>query len=75
MDLKQVGSNKKINFKLAKMFIRKNNIKYYIAGGIKSIFDIKKAKQLGAEGVLVSSMIHRRKLTKNTIKKQKTSPS
>ena len=46
---------------------------YYIAGGIKSIFDIKRAKHFGASGVLVSTMIHQNKITKYMIQKEKTS--
>ena len=75
MDLLQVGSKNNINYKLAKRFIRKNNHTYYIAGGIKSIFDIKRAKYFGASGVLISTMIHQNKITKNMIQKEKTSPN
>ena len=73
MDLTQVGSKNNINYKLARRFIRKNNHEYYIAGGIKSIFDIKRAKYFGASGVLVSTMIHQNRITKNMIQKEKTS--
>ena len=75
MDLLQVGSKNNINYKLAKRFIRKNNHTYYIAGGIKSMFDIKRAKYFGASGVLISTMIHQNKITKNMIQKEKTSPN
>ena len=73
MDLLQVGSKNNINYKLARRFIRNNNQDYYIAGGIKSIFDIKRAKYFGASGVLVSTMIHQNKITKYMIQKAKTS--
>jgi len=73
MDLLQVGSKNNINYKLARRFIRNNNRDYYIAGGIKSIFDIKRAKYFGASGVLVSTMIHQNKITKYMIQKEKTS--
>ena len=73
MDLSQVGSKNNINYKLARRFIRNNNQDYYIAGGIKSIFDIKRAKHFGASGVLVSTMIHQNKITKYMIQKEKTS--
>ena len=75
MDLSQVGSKNNINYKLARRFIRKNNHEYYIAGGIKSIFDIKRARYFGASGVLVSTMIHQNRITKNMIQKEKTSPN
>ena len=73
MDMIQVGSNKKINYKLARKFIRNNGKEYYIAGGIKNMFDINKAKKMGASGVLVSSMLHQNKLSKHIIQKEKTS--
>ena len=73
MDMMQVGSNKKINYKLARKFIRNNGKEYYIAGGIKNMFDINKAKKMGASGVLVSSMLHKNKLSKHIIQKEKTS--
>ena len=69
----QVGSNKKVNYKLARKFIRNNGKEYYIAGGIKTMFDINKAKKMGASGVLVSSMLHQKKLSKHIIQKEKTS--
>ncbi len=73
MDLLQVGSDKKINYNLAKKIIRKNNKDYYIAGGVKSILDIKKAATLGARGVLISTILHENKLRKIFIQKEKTS--
>ncbi|MDB3973080.1 HisA/HisF-related TIM barrel protein, partial [Gammaproteobacteria bacterium] len=73
MDLLQVGSKNNINYKLARRFIRNNNQDYYIAGGVKSILDIKRAKHFGASGVLVSTMIHQNKITKYMIQKEKTS--
>ena len=41
--------------------------------GIKKVLDIKKAKKIGAKGVLVSSILHQNKLTKLFIQKEKTS--
>ena len=73
MDLLQVGSKNNINYKLARRFIRNNNQDYYIAGGIKKILDIKRAKKIGAKGVLVSSILHENKLNKLFIQKEKTS--
>ena len=71
MDLLQVGSEKKLNYKIAKKYIKDDKKDYYIAGGIKKILDIKKAKQIGAKGVLVSSILHQSKLTKIFIQKEK----
>jgi len=71
MDLLQVGSENKLNYKIAKKFIKDDKKEYYIAGGIKKILDIKKAKQIGAKGVLVSSILHQNKLTKIFIQKEK----
>ena len=51
----------------------KNNKDYYIAGGVKSILDIKKAGTLGARGVLISTILHENKLRKIFIQKEKTS--
>jgi len=73
MDLMQVGSDNKFNLKIANKFIKNNKKDYYIAGGIKKVLDIKKAKQIGAKGVLVSSILHQNKLTKIFIQKEKTS--
>ena len=73
MDLLQVGSDDKFNYNIAKKFIRNDKKDYYIAGGIKKVLDIKKAKKIGAKGVLVSSILHQNKLTKLFIQKEKTS--
>tara|TARA_Y100000590_G_scaffold423239_1_gene528829 strand:- start:19696 stop:20382 length:687 start_codon:yes stop_codon:yes gene_type:complete len=74
MDLYKVGTLSKPNFYLAKRIIRKRyNNEYYIAGGMKSLLDIKNAKKIGAKGVLVSSMIHVNKLNKFTFKKERVS--
>ncbi len=73
MDLMQVGSDNKFNLKIANKFIKNDKKDYYIAGGIKKVLDIKKAKQIGAKGVLVSSILHQNKLTKIFIQKEKTS--
>ena len=65
MDLLRIGGKLKPNFHLAKSFIRKtNNREFYIAGGVKSLLEIKQAKKLGAKGVLVSTIIHMNKLNK-----------
>ena len=74
MDLYKVGTLSKPNFGLAKTLIRKKyNNEYYIAGGIKSLLDIKYAKKIGAKGVLVASIIHINKLTKFTFIKERVS--
>ena len=73
MDLLQVGSEKRSNYKIAKKFIKNDKRNYYIAGGIKNFIDIKRAKLIGAKGVLVSSLLHQSKLTKIFIRKEKTS--
>ena len=73
MDLLQVGSKNKFNHKNSIKFMKKDKRDYYIAGGIKNILDIKKAKKLGAKGVLVSSILHNTKLNKIFIQKEKTS--
>ena len=41
MDLLQVGSENKLNYKIAKSFVKDDKKDYYIAGGIKKILDIK----------------------------------
>ena len=73
MDFLQIGSENKFNHKNAIKFIRNDKRDYYIAGGIKNILDIKKAKQIGAKGVLVNSILHNSKLNKLFIQKEKTS--
>ena len=73
MDLLQVGSENKLNYKIAKRFIKNDKKDYYIAGGIKKVLDIKKARKIGAKGVLISSILHQRTLTKIFIQKEKTS--
>ena len=73
MDLLQVGSANNLNYKIAKKIIKNDKKDYYIAGGIKKVLDIRKAKQIGAKGVLVSSILHRSKLTRLFIQKEKTS--
>jgi uncharacterized protein related to proFAR isomerase len=73
MDLLQVGSANNLNYKIAKKIIKNDKKDYYIAGGIKKVLDIRKAKQIGAKGVLVSSILHSSKLTRLFIQKEKTS--
>ena len=73
MDLNQVGSNKYLNFKILRRYIRfQKKYEFYIAGGVKSTFDIKRAESLGAKGVLVSTLLHKSKIAKLFITKEKT---
>lgn len=73
MDLLQVGSVNNLNYKIAKKIIKNDKKDYYIAGGVKKVLDIRKARQIGAKGVLVSSILDRKKLTRLFIQKEKTS--
>ncbi len=73
MDLSQVGSSKNISFNLARKFLKyKKKYDIYIAGGIKSTFDLNKAKSLGIKGALISSVLNKEKITKLFITKEKT---
>ena len=65
MDLSRVGTKLKPNFHVIKKFItKKYKTEYYVAGGIRSMLDIKFVKNLGASGVLVSSLLSMNKLRK-----------
>ena len=72
MDLSRVGTKLKPNFHIAKKFIKKKyKNKFYIAGGIRSMLDIKFAKLLGAQGVLISSLLHMNKIRKFSFLKER----
>ena len=72
MDLSRVGTKLKPNFHIAKKFItKKYKNEYYIAGGIRSMLDVKFAKLLGAQGVLVSSLLHMNKIGKYSLLKER----
>ena len=59
MDLLRIGGKLKPNFHLAKSFIRKtNNREFYIAGGVKSLLEIKQAKKLGAKDHILFHLIY-----------------
>ncbi|MEC9205670.1 MAG: HisA/HisF-related TIM barrel protein [Pseudomonadota bacterium] len=72
MDLSRVGTKLKPNFHIIKKFIKKKyKNEYYVAGGIRSMLDIKFAKLLGAQGVLVSSLLHMNKVRKFSFLKER----
>ena len=75
MDLEQVGSSKCANFRILKKYLRYlGKYDLYLAGGIKTILDLQKAKKLGAKGVLVSSILKYDVLPKLLIQKRKNQP-
>ena len=72
MNLSRVGTKLKPNFHIVRKFItKKYKNEYYVAGGIRSMLDIKSAKLLGASGVLISSLLYMNKLRKFSFLKER----
>lgn len=59
LDISSVGTQKGINKELIKSVMDKTNNPIYIGGGIKDENDLKDAHDLGAQGVLIATAIHR----------------
>ncbi len=59
LDISSVGTQRGINKNLIKNIIDKTNNPIYIGGGIKNETDLKDAHDLGVNGVLVATAIHR----------------
>ena len=59
LDISSVGTQKGINKELIKNIIDKTNNPIYIGGGIKDENDLKDAYNLGAQGVLIATSIHK----------------
>ncbi|ACX73392.1 hisA/hisF family protein [Methanocaldococcus vulcanius M7] len=61
LDISSVGTGRGINMKLINMILKLNKGKnpIYVGGGIRDITDIEKCYNLGIDGVLVGTAIHR----------------
>ena len=59
LDISSVGTQKGINRELIKNIIDKTNNSIYIGGGIKDENDLKDAYNLGAQGVLIATAVHK----------------
>ena len=59
LDISSVGTEKGINKELIKNIMDKTNNPIYIGGGIKDKNDLKDAYDLGTQGVLIATAIHR----------------
>lgn len=70
MNISDVGNSQGPNYKYLRSINKKSSIKYYIGGGIKSIFDINKLKTMGFSGVLVSSILFKKYTSAYLIKKK-----
>jgi phosphoribosylformimino-5-aminoimidazole carboxamide ribotide isomerase len=67
IDISRVGTARGCNWKLVKETIESVSIPIIVGGGIGSTQDILKLKEIGAEAVLVGSILHHRILTKSDI--------
>ncbi|WP_292460345.1 HisA/HisF family protein [Methanothermococcus sp.] len=59
LDISSVGTQSGINKNLIKYIIDKTNNPIYIGGGIKDENDLKDAYDLGAQGVLIATAVHK----------------
>lgn len=70
MNISAVGTGQGPDFKKMKLEKKQRGIKYYFAGGIRSLMDIYRLKHMGVDGVLVSSLLFENKTNSFLIKKR-----
>ncbi len=68
LELSKVGTSGGIPEKIVKKVLKATTLPIIIGGGVKDIEDIKKARDLGAEGVLIATALHTGKITSKDLK-------
>ena len=73
MNMSDVGTSKGPDYKHIKRTCRSSKKEYYVAGGISSVFDIIRLRNMKVNGVIVSSILFNTKTNKYLIKKRASS--
>ena len=73
MNMSDVGTSKGPDYKHIKRTRRSSKKEYYVAGGISSVFDIIRLRNMKINGVIVSSILFNTKTNKYLIKKRASS--
>lgn len=73
MNMSDVGTSKGPDYKHIKRTCRSSKKEYYVAGGINSVFDIIRLRNMKVNGVIVSSILFNTKTNKYLIKKRASS--
>ena len=68
LELSNVGTGRGIPEKIVKKVSKTTTLPIIIGGGVKDIEDVKKARELGAKGVLIATALHTGKITKKDLK-------
>lgn len=68
LELAKVGTGGGIPEKIVKKVLKATNLPIIIGGGVKGMVDVKKARELGAEGVLIATALHTGKITPKDLK-------
>ncbi|MFX0163543.1 MAG: HisA/HisF-related TIM barrel protein [Candidatus Hodarchaeota archaeon] len=68
LELSKVGTGRGIPEKLIKKLSKTTTLPIIIGGGVKDIEDVKKARELGAEGVLIATALHTGKIKPKDLK-------
>ena len=70
MDISAVGTNSGPDFKMIKCEKKSKGKQYYVAGGVRSLLDIYKLRNIGIDGVLISSLLFKNQTNSFLIKKR-----
>ena len=70
MNISDVGNKKGPDFRYLRGMPKFSSIEYYVGGGVNSILDIHKLSKMNISGVIVSSLLMRKKTSNYVIKKR-----
>jgi len=70
MNISDVGNKKGPDFRYLRGMLRFSDKEYYVGGGVNSILDIHKLSKMNISGVIVSSLLTRKKTSNYLIKKR-----
>jgi len=70
MNISDVGGDTGPSYSSIRNITKNSTIKYYVGGGIKTIFDINRLKLMGFSGVLVSTLLFKKYTSHFIIKKR-----
>ena len=70
MNISDVGNKKGPDFRYLRGMLKLSDKEYYVGGGVNSILDIHKLSKMNISGVIVSSLLMRKKTSNYVIKKR-----
>ena len=73
MNISDVGNKKGPDFRYLRGMLKYSKTEYYVGGGVNSILDIHKLSKMNISGVIVSSLLMRKKTSNYLIKKRASS--